>query len=421
MINRNVLVVAYYFPPMGLSGVQRTFKFVKYLPDFGWNPIVLTTSPSSYYAFDERLLDEYDGKDIQIHRTQLLKPKKDKPRVVKFPSYFKQKFGRYFIHWFYQPDRIIRWKKHALALGEEIIRKNDISVILATAPPFTDFLVGYELSKKFYIPFIVDYRDVWIDNPFHVFPTPMHKQHCINLEKEILTYTGKVIVTARHIKELLIKRYKFISHDDITIVSHGWDPDDFKPYQDVKPDQRKFTITHTGLFQDNRTPYYFLKALSNIIKKEPELSKVIEARFVGLMRPKHLKYIKRFKLQNNVVCIDYCTHSESVKHLLESDVLWLMLKDTVRSPGKLYEYFGARKPLLVCSPDGTVRRTAIESKAAITTNPKDTKAIEKAIKTLITQWKSNDLPVPSEEFIQQFNRKELTASLARELALASEI
>ncbi len=406
---------------MGLSGVQRTLKFVKYLPDYNWQPYVLTSSSSSFYAFDESLLDDIDGREIGVYRTaEKKRSSTSETKIVKFPSYIKQKAGRIASGFFYQPDRFIGWKNHAIAQAEKILSENDINVIFATAPPFTDFLVALELSQKYKIPFIVDYRDVWIDNPFHYFPTYFHKQYCIGIENNVLTHAAKAIVTTRHTKELLIKRYKLISHDDIVIIPHGWDPEDFAIHGNIRPNPNKFTITHSGVFQDDRTPYYFLKALALFLKSEPQARQVLEARFVGLMRPRHLKLIKKFGLDDVVVSTGYCNHRDAVRHLLESDVLWLMLNDTVRSPGKLYEYFGAQKPMLVSLPDGVVRRTALESKAAIATGAKDVHAIEEAIRAFWQMWKSHTLPKPKQDFVDQFNRKKLTARLAKELALASE-
>lgn len=266
---RKVLVIAYYFPPMGLSGVQRTLKFVKYLSDYGWQPIVLTSGVDSFYAFDESLLTEIDGRHVEVYRTEEKNRTKgaESRKIVKFPSYFKQRIGRIVSGFLYQPDRFIKWKKNAVEVAEKIIKEHEINVIFATAPPFTDFLVAAELSEKHKIPFIVDYRDVWIDNPFHYFPTHFHKQYSMNLENEVLTHATKAIVTSRHTKELLIQRYKLISHDDIVIIPHGWDLEDFAVQGNVRPNPNKFTITHSGVFQDDRTPYYFLKALSNFLKK----------------------------------------------------------------------------------------------------------------------------------------------------------
>lgn len=419
---RNVLVIAYYFPPMGLSGVQRTVKFVKYLPENGWNPIVLTTNPGSFYAFDDTLESDLSNENIKIYRTnsdvkRYSKGKKNK----KFPSYFKQKLGRIFLQTIYQPDSRKPWKKPALKLAAKILEENKIDVILATAPPFTDFLIAREISEKYKIPFVVDYRDVWIDNPFHFYATPFHKSACIKMESDILKHTQRAVVTTRRTKELLLRRYGFISHEDVTIIPHGYDPEDFEPYKDLKNQSDKFIITHSGLFQDDRTPKHFLKALSNFIKKNKDAEHRIEARFVGLMRSSHLKLIKKYKLQNVVTTTGYLNHEESVKNLLESDVLWFVVNDTVRSPGKLYEYFGARKPILALAPEGVIRKTAIDSKAAIAVEPKDVKEIENAIGTFYKLWTHGTLPVPKEDFASSFNRRLLTKELAKELSLAVEL
>lgn len=423
MANKTVLVIAYYYPPLGLSGVQRTTKFVKYLTEYGWDPIVLTTDAPPFYAYDESLAEELEQRNIKVYRTKPKKGKKqeEKTKTIKFPNYFKQKLGRAVIQTLFLPDRRILWKNRAMIIGDKVFRKHKVDAIFATAPPWTDFLIANELSLKYEVPFIVDYRDVWIDNPFHLFPTPFHKNYCVKLENDILNHAGKVVVTTRHTKELLVKRYGFLSYDDVAIISHGYDEDDFEPFKEVKPDPAKFTITHSGLFQDNRTPKYFFKALSNFLKSNQEAAGKVEARFIGLMRPGHYKYIKKFGLEKNVKFEGYLSHPEVIKNLMESDVLWMMLNDDVRSPGKLYEYIGARKPILISAPDGIMRKTALDTKAAIATGPKDLKAIEKAIETFFNLWKKTNLPQPDEKYVREFNRRELTKSLARELELITEM
>ncbi|ROL56873.1 glycosyltransferase [Bacteroidetes/Chlorobi group bacterium ChocPot_Mid] len=415
---KKVLVISYYYPPMGLSGVQRTLKFVKYLPKYNWEPIVLTGSPETFYAYDETLTDEEGLSDIKVYRTDSKKSKKKK--IKKFPSWFIQKLGRAVLQTIYQPDSKKPWLKKAIKKGEQIISENKIDVIFATAPPFTDFLVALALSDKFDIPFVIDYRDVWIDNPFHFFATPFHKIYSNNLERKILYRTEKAIVTTRFIKELLLKRHRFISHKDIEIIHQGFDPDDFN-IEVPKKDKNKFIITHSGVFQDNRTPKYFLKAVSEFFKNEPDAKKVTELRFIGVMRKKHLRYIKRYKLKENTVTTGYITHKESIKQLLESDVLWLMLNDNVRSPGKLYEYFAAKKPILACLKDGIMKKQVQDSEIGFITEPKDVKAIANEISKLYKLWKTNSLPIPSEEFVNQFDRVKLTANLARVLEMALEV
>lgn len=402
---------------MGLSGVQRTLKFTKYLPEYDWYPYVLTVEPNNYYAYDDTLLNELDDK-VKIFRT---KSKENTRKTNTFPNFFKQNFGRYLLSYIYTPDTKIKWKKKALELGEQIIKENPIDVIFATAPPYTDFLVAYELSQKFDIPFVIDYRDLWMDNQYNYYPTPYHKKKSEQMEHEVLVHANRIIVTTRFAKETLLKRYKFLNHLDISIITHGYDHRDFENINISNKPNNKLVITHSGLFQDDRTPKYFLKAIAEAIKIKPELKEIIELRFVGLMRPNHTKLISKYNLEYICKLYGYVTHSESIRLLLESDVLWLMMKDNVRSPGKLYEYIGAGKPILINSPMGSMRQLALDSGVAFATEPNDIKQIIDAIMKISDLWKNNNLPKANKDFVNLFSRRTLTSSLAKELALACKI
>jgi len=403
----------------GLSGVQRTTKFVKYLTDFDWIPHILTITPDNFYAFDESLLEDFNDRDVFIHRTSKKNVRSSKIR--KLPSYFVQRLGRYVLNFIYQPDSKIRWKKSALELGSKIIEENNIEGIIATAPPFTDFIIARELSQKYDIPFIVDYRDSWVDNPFHYYPTPFHKNYSLNLEEDILKHANHIIVLTREAKENFLRKYKYISHQDISIIPHGFDSEDFEKLKYVKPNPSKFTITHSGVFQDDRTPKYFLKAIAAFIKNNPNAKKHLELRFIGVMRKNHIKLIKKSGLEENSVITGYVSHDEAVKHLLESDVLWLMLNDTHRTPGKLYEYFGARKSILISSPEGALRQAALASHSAIAVGPKATNEIQNAVTTFYSLWQNGTLPVPSDDFIAQYDRRKLTGELSRIIGMSLNI
>ncbi len=419
MDEHNVLVISYYFPPMGLSGVQRTLKFVKYLPEFGWNPIILTTQPSSYYAFDDELEQEVQSLGLKIYRTSTARSIRKK--IKKFPSsYLFQNFGRLILNFFLQPDTKIAWRKRALDLGEQIMKTHSIDVIYATAPPFTDFLVARELSRKFDKPFVIDYRDVWVDNPFQLYPTFFHRSFSRKLEESILKEAEKIIVTYRGIKDTLLTKYRFLRSQDVVIIPHGYDSEDFKFVDDVVPAPNRFVVTHSGLFQDNRNPKYFLKAFSRFLSSRND-GILKEAWFVGIMRKSHIRYIRSYDLEGNVKLFGYRPHKDVVRILKQSNLLWLMFEDTVRSPGKLYEYFGARKPVLICAPDGYMKRLALESHSAIGVEPRDVEGIYQALNTFYDMWLHSALPSPSQDFIQQFDRKKLTQELAKQLSLSSDL
>ncbi|MFP4528349.1 MAG: glycosyltransferase [Candidatus Kapaibacterium sp.] len=422
MIDREALVIAYYFPPMGLSGVQRTVKFVKYLPENRLRPVVLTTTPAAYYAFDDTMLEEVESEGINIYRTPADVSRfagSRKSKTIKYPSPALQKIRKAILQTIFQPDSRRLWKKPALELADYIFKRHDIKVIYATAPPFTDFLVAYELSKLYGIPFVVDYRDLWVDNAFYFYATPFHKLYSIRLESEILTHARKAIVTTRHMKEMLLRRYPVMSHSDVSIIPHGYDESDFAATDGIKPDPKKFTITHSGLFPDDLTPKYFLRALAEFFRRNPEARGVTEARFVGLMRRAHLKMIRRYKLTENVVTTGYVSHPEVIRHLKQSDLLWMMITNNIATPSRMYEYLGARKPFICCAPEGSIRRDAEASDAVLTTDPADVSGIRQALEAFYNMWKNNSLPRPSDEYVARFDRRQLTSELARELMHAA--
>ena len=420
---KKVLVIAYYFPPMGLSGVQRTLKFVKYLPKFGWEPVVITTNAPAYYAFDDSLLEEL-GDETKIYRTdedisKYLKKNKQKDReTIKYPSRFSQKIKRIISQFIFQPDSRITWKKHALKAGKKALEENEIDAIYATAPPFTDFLVAKELSEEYNIPYLIDYRDLWLDNAFYVYPTPFHKNYSAKLENEVLKKCSKALVITRYMKEQLIKRYQIVSHEDVSILPHGYDPEDFKGVEkDIYPGSGKFVLTHSGLFPDDLTPKYFLKAFRAFLKENPEAKENTELRFIGLMRYEHQKLVFKYKLEKNIVMYGYLPHDEVIKHLLSSDVLWFMITNNIATPSRMYEYIGAKKPIIACTPEGSIKETALKTGAAETCQPKNETEIKAAIEKYYKLWKKNSLPKPKNDYIKNFDREKLTESLAKELEL----
>lgn len=422
---RKVLVIAYYFPPMGLSGVQRTLKFVKYLPDYDWAPIVLTTGSTNYFAFDETLLTDTEKSNlISIYRTEkdpFNFKNSNKNKVLQYPSRIKQKLFRMISQAIFIPDSRRGWKKYAVELGSRIIEENpDINLIFATAPPFTDFIVADVLSKKYDIPFVLDYRDLWVDNPQYSFITPFHKRKAIDLEMNVLRRAAKSFVITRTMKEKMLSRYRFLSHDDIDIVPHGFDAEDFLPFATVKPTPGKFVITHCGLFPDDRTPKYFFKALVKFLEQKPEARSRLEARFVGLMRKNHIKMITRYKLNDVTTLKGYLPHQEAVKNLMESNVLWMMIKNNIETPGRFFEYIGAAKTMLICVPEGSIKQIAEESNAAFITQPDDVNEITRCLITMYDLWKQNYLPIPDSSFVKQYDRKHITKKLAREISLAAK-
>ncbi|HPS65706.1 MAG TPA: glycosyl transferase family 1, partial [Ignavibacteria bacterium] len=174
---------------MGMGGVQRSSKFVKYLPDFGWEVTALTSATGAYYAFDYTLLEELQKEHIQIVRTG----SSGKAKEVKNLNEKLRKFLGKSAQTILLPDTKRLWKNKAKKFADEIIAEYKPDVIFATAPPYTDFMLGFELSVKYDIPLVIDYRDAWVDCPYNFYLTPFHKMINMNYEKKILEHAKKVI------------------------------------------------------------------------------------------------------------------------------------------------------------------------------------------------------------------------------------
>ena len=420
---RNVLYIAYYFPPLGLSGVQRTLKFVKYLPSYGWKPTVLTVGPTGYYAFDESLLREIEEAQVDVIRTgsldinRMMKGK----RPVRMPSEGLRKILQFFGDLFLIPDSKIGWKRKAVKAASELLRTKHFDAIVATAPPQTDFLIGYILKKRFKVPLVLDYRDAWLEYPFKYFPTPLHRILHRRMERRVVHGCDRVVVTHRRVKENLVKRYSFLTYHDVMIISQGFDAADLG---DVAPRPNragKMTIVHTGTFYAGRSPSVLLHALHNILKASPKMRGRIDLRLVGTTRREDQTLVRKLGLQNDVSFLGYLEHHACVKHLQEADVLWFVLDNDYQSPGKLYEYFGVRKPILGSVVDGYMKQLLLESKAGICVNIESVAEHEAALTDLVERFDAGTLPRPSGEFVSRFDRKTLTGELAKTLETLMDI
>jgi glycosyltransferase involved in cell wall biosynthesis len=415
---RRVLVVAYYFPPMGLSGVQRTLKFVKNLPRYNWHPTVLTVGPVGYFAHDETLLDDLAAPEVRVVRTESAGPGRllRKRETVRLPSERVRKGLSMLSDTFYIPDNKIGWKRKAVRTAMALHRETPFDLVFATAPPFTDFLIGAEVKRQIGKPLVFDYRDPWLEFPFKFYPTPFHRSANARLEREALRASSHVVTTNRRVKELLIARHGFLTHHDIDIIPQGFDPEDFPPRPPATGPHpstyRSMRFTYTGIFYEDRVPDHFLRGLRGLFEQRPELRGKIEARFVGNFRKENMRLVEDLGLQDSVVVMDYLPHRKCVKEMVESDVVWIVVGDDLGSPGKVYEYIGARKPILGLVPEGFLRST-IQEAGGVTVGPEDVPAVTAAIGDLYDRFLRNELPVPPEEVVAKYDRTVLTAQLVK--------
>lgn len=414
-----VLMIAYYFPPLGLSGVQRTLKFAKYLPDFGWHPTVLTVEDRGYFAKDPSLLVELEGRPVSIHRTPSFDPLHVMRRrdVLRMPSAGTLSLLGKLSQCVFIPDNKIGWKRRAVREGLRIIAEQDIHAIFATAPPYTDFLIGMELKRRTGLPLIVDYRDSWLDNPLHFYLTPLHKAVHAHLERGVLERANGIVTINRPIKEQILRRYDTVAHHDVTIIPQGYDQQDFVGVKRGRGRDGKLRIVYSGTLYFNRHPGFLLRAMKLLFEQHPETRNKVELHIVGTPRTVDQALARELGLEGSVHFPGYLPHAQAVQALVDADVLWLMIGrgtgEEMMSTGKLYEYLGAGKPILGTVPEGAARQVLEKSGAAFLAPPDDVPAIEAQLRTLFSLFKNDRLPRPSFDYVSQFDRKTLTGQLAQ--------
>ncbi len=415
-----VLVIAYYFPPMGLSGVQRTLKFVKYMKNYNWEPTVLTASDVGYYAHDFTLLEEAKKTGVKIIRAggKDINSRLKQRGTMKMPSEIIRKILSRLSAAFFIPDNKKGWCNIAILSARDLLRKENFDVIFVSGPPFSSFNMAVKLKNEFNLPLVVDYRDLWYGSPFGFYPTPLHRYLHKKMEYNVLKAADKITVTNRKIKEKLLFKYKFLTFDDVYILSHGFDPEDFIDLPVEKKSNSKMRLTYTGIFYEFITPKYFLQAFKKLSIERPDVASNIELQFVGMLRNENKKLIKRLGLQGFIKDYGYLNHRDALIKNISSDVLWMMVGkeknvDT-HSSGKLFEYFGTRKPILACVTDGALKNSLIEYNASFITEPDNIDEIKNMILNIYELYVKNQLPIPNEEFIQKHRRDILTEQLTKQ-------
>lgn len=423
---RKVLAITYSFPPYNAGPVIRVSKFVKYLPLFGWEPVVLTVDPKYYPAYiysDTSLLSEF-AENIQIFRTPVLKNKymlNLESKVFtsegsKRPS-FKRRFNNIFkrvILSLLLPDRCILWLPYAFKKGLQILKGQIIDIIFAVTPPHSTALVGYLLSRLTKTPLVIDVKDDWIGNPFfenkHKFLIKIEK----GLERLVVSHAKNVISVTEESRDLFLKKYPFFNKDKFIVVPNGFDPDDFLNRKNRPPIRgSKIRVIYTGNLNIKRDPAPFLRALKGLDSQDS-----FQVFFVGLIHDRHKQVIKDLDLENIVSCIDYLSHCECINYLLNCDLCLLIIPEEEGSntaiPGKIYEYIMAGKPILALTGKESASAKLIQNQdLGWVCDFRDKDAIKVILMEILGRYKGNKLHLQGKRrLLKKYNRKNLTERLS---------
>lgn len=406
--SKKLLMIAYYFPPLGGSGALRPFKLAKYLPIFGWKPVVLTTkNPDWYYAEDRELLNELNNSSKVIRSFmfrsawfyRLLNPL----RIRKLDGFLRQ--------YMVLPDEQAGWIPFAYFKGLDTVKSCNINAIYSTSAPLSTHLIAYLISRKTKLPWIADFRDEWYENPDFNFPTMLHRRFHFNLERKIVQRADKVIAPAPYFCKLLSKHTS--DKDKFKTIYMGYDPDDFPNPNEVKlpnPPKSKFTLSFSGLFYRSFKPTRLLKVIEGLIEENLIPLDKIKLLFIGANDKSDIGYEDRFKLCEFT---GFVSHRTAINFMIKSDALLLLLshergKDVI--PSKTFEYIGSSKPILALIPsDGEVAKILTKIKRGFIADFENADSIKENFLKIFKDWESNKgNNNPDLDKLPQFNQKLIT-------------
>lgn len=434
---RKVLMVAYTFPPIGGSGVQRTVKFTKYLPEFGWQPIILTVSNPSLREADPSLLKELPD-DLTVHgapdvnlvylvrrlirrlcssrNRNAVEAGADAPTSSHSVGGARQAWRDFSEAWLMIPDHCCYWLLPALWVGVRVVK--DCDIILSTSAPFTNHLVAYFLHKFSGTPWVADFRDPWTQYGVYQRPSSRLRSKVDSFfEALFLKSPDMVTVTCAATADGFRRLYPCLPKEKFVEITNGFDAADFDQ-PDRSPFDR-FTITYTGRFvseKHSRTAS-FLQALRDLHHDYPELDSEMQVIFAGRFGEQGHALLRQWDLEKMVKPVGYVPHAESVRLLLESHVLLLTLNDKPGTEllylGKLFEYLAAEKTILALVPDGATAELIRDMEAGPVVPPDDVDAIKKVVLELYSQNKRGDTLSRTYDNLGRFERRSLTERLAQ--------
>ena len=426
MTQKKLLIITYYWPPAGGPGVQRWLKFVKYLPEFGIQPIVYVPENPTYPIIDKELINEVSEKAL-ILKNKIFEPyqlanyfSKNKTKKISsgiIPNVKKQTYLEKFLLWIrgnlFIPDARVYWVKPSVKYLKKYIREYNIDTIVTSGPPHSLHLIGMELKQDLNVKWFADFRDPWTTIGYHKelklssFADKKHKK----LEKKVLNLADTIIVTSKTTKT----EFSEFTSKPIEVITNGYDIENVaKQVLDSK-----FSLAHIGSFLSDRNPKILWESLNELIIEIPTFQNDLEIKLIGAISQEVLQTISHYNLNSYVNNLGYVSHNEAVLHQRKSQVLLLIEIDSEQTrsiiPGKLFEYMVSERPIIAIGPEKSDIEDIInQTNTGVFFNYSEKEKLKKTILDYYNLYKINKLhlfPVG----LQQYSRKNLTEQLVKVL------
>ncbi len=432
---KKVLIISYYWPPSGGSGVQRWLKFAKYLPENGWQPVVYTVENGEYPVIDESLNKDVP-KEAIILKQPIWEPytfykkftgqKKENKFGHGFVGAKKQNGLKKMLHtiavWvrgnFFIPDARIYWVKPSVTYLYDYLKKNPVDAIVTTGTPHSLHLIGLQLKQKLNIRWIADFRDPWTGvyylKAMKLSSSSLRKHK--KLEKEVLLNADEIITVGTNLKKNLAA---LVAEKDIGpkihVISNGYDTDNNTTRPETILD-RKFTLVYIGLFSKEQNHPALWKAIREVTEEIPGLKQHLELKFIGTIDSSIEQEIENNQLSSYYNKLAYVKHGEAIQLQKSAQVLLLSINNYPNAKemltGKLFEYIASGRPILCLGPnDGDAAAIVKYTNTGIVCEWDDLTKIKDTLRQYYELYLKQDLKVKSLH-IDEYSRKNLTKKLA---------
>ena len=447
--SRRTLVVAYVFPPAGGAGVQRVTKFVKYLPDFGWNCSVLTVANPSVPVFDDSLANEIPEETV-VRRARTMEPGYALKNVVSAGAASDSQQEPGFLakakrclkqtvrnagNAILQPDAQILWYPAAIKEGMQLLAEQPHDAIFVTAPPFSAFVIGAELSRRSGLPLVVDYRDEWgISNRYQENRQKSGLSHWLQnrMQRRVLRQASAVVATTRRSAESVAHTAAAAGCSPrVTAIYNGFDAADIGPatpgdHREAGFD-RKLRLAYVGTLWNLTSIEPVVAALLRLSETAPEIAARIELVVAGRITAEQDSILDRLQATScSVTREGYVDHARAIEIMHSADAQCLLLSDVAEAdrvvPAKTFEYLALQRPIISIVPKGEVSEILAGCPFATSFTPDDVGGIarylERRVETeCLAGLPANEpqSPLTVDWSVSRFERRHLTGELAEVL------
>jgi len=423
---KKVLIITYYWPPSGGAGVQRWLKFVKYLREFGWEPIVYTAENPEVPYFDNSLINDIPF-GVEVLKIPVLEPsrlyssltgKKNSKKIHhgflrdnKQRKSFIEEIAIWIRGNFFIPDARMLWINPSFKYLKKYLIDNKVDVVVSSGPPHSVHLIALKIQKEVNLPWIADFRDPWTGiyyyNKLKIswLTNKIHKK----LEHKCLNNADQIITVGETMKRDL----SLITNNPIEVITNGFD---HKDYEDVeKKYPKNFNLMYTGMFLPDQNPPELWRVLSEIVTSNESFKKAFKMTFVGKIDNSILNDIEANGLNEFVELRDSVPHNSLPIIQQESSVLLLCINRIDNASyiltGKFFEYLASGKNILaICPTQSDVAKIINETNSGISIDFNNPVQLKSTIELLYTKYLQKDYPIINES-IMKYSRMELTKKL----------